>query len=49
MAIYAHRSAALALAILGVLKAGGVFVILDPAYRRRGWSTTWASHGRKAG
>ena len=32
VAIYAHRSAALALAILGVLKAGGVFVILDPAY-----------------
>ncbi len=32
VAIYAHRSAALALAILGVLRAGGVFVILDPAY-----------------
>ena len=31
VAIYAHRSAALVLAILGVLKAGGVFVILDPA------------------
>ena len=32
VAIYAHRDATLALAILGVLKAGAVFVILDPAY-----------------
>jgi amino acid adenylation domain-containing protein len=32
VAIYAQRSAALALALLGVLKAGAVFVILDPAY-----------------
>ncbi len=32
VAIYAERSAALAVALLGVLKAGAVFVILDPAY-----------------
>jgi amino acid adenylation domain-containing protein len=32
VAIYAHRSAPLVLALLGVLKAGAAFVILDPAY-----------------
>jgi amino acid adenylation domain-containing protein len=32
VAIYAHRDATIALAILAVLKAGAVFVILDPAY-----------------
>ncbi len=32
VAIYAHRDASLALALLGCLKAGAVFVILDPAY-----------------
>jgi amino acid adenylation domain-containing protein len=32
VAIYAHRDASLAPALLGVLKAGAVFVILDPAY-----------------
>jgi amino acid adenylation domain-containing protein len=32
VAIYAHRSSALVLALLGVLKAGAAFVILDPAY-----------------
>jgi len=32
VAIYAHRSASLVWAILGVLKAGAAFVILDPAY-----------------
>ena len=32
VAIYSHRSAALVWAILGVLKAGAAFVILDPAY-----------------
>jgi amino acid adenylation domain-containing protein len=32
VAIYAHRSAALAWAILGVLRAGAAFVILDPIY-----------------
>ena len=32
VAIYAHRSAPLVWALLGVLKAGGAFVILDPAY-----------------
>jgi len=32
VAIYAHRDATLALALLGVLKAGAVFVLLDPAY-----------------
>ena len=31
VAIYAHRSAALVVAILGALKAGAIFVILDPA------------------
>lgn len=30
--IYAHRDASLVLAVLGVLKAGGAFLILDPAY-----------------
>jgi len=32
VAIWAHRSAPLALAVLGVLEAGAAFVILDPAY-----------------
>jgi amino acid adenylation domain-containing protein len=32
VAIYAHRSAPLVLALLGVLKAGAVFLILDPDY-----------------
>ncbi|HYV13035.1 MAG TPA: amino acid adenylation domain-containing protein [Pyrinomonadaceae bacterium] len=32
VAIYAHRSAPLVLALLGVFKAGAAFVILDPAY-----------------
>ena len=32
VAIYGHRSAPLVCAILGVLKAGAAFVILDPAY-----------------
>jgi amino acid adenylation domain-containing protein len=32
VAIYAHRSSSLVLALLGVLKAGAAFVILDPAY-----------------
>jgi amino acid adenylation domain-containing protein len=32
IAIYGHRSALLVWAILGVLKAGAAFVILDPAY-----------------
>jgi amino acid adenylation domain-containing protein len=31
VAIYAHRSAAFVAALLGVLEAGGVFAILDPA------------------
>ncbi|HEY2295664.1 MAG TPA: amino acid adenylation domain-containing protein [Thermoanaerobaculia bacterium] len=32
VAIYAHRSATLVWAVLGVLKAGAAFVVLDPAY-----------------
>ena len=32
VAIYAHRSAALVCAILGVMKAGATYIILDPAY-----------------
>jgi amino acid adenylation domain-containing protein len=32
VAVYAHRSASLVRALLGVLKAGAAFVILDPAY-----------------
>ena len=32
VAIYGHRSAPLVCAILGVLKAGAAFVILDPSY-----------------
>ncbi|MBI4524345.1 MAG: amino acid adenylation domain-containing protein [Deltaproteobacteria bacterium] len=32
VAIYGHRSAPLVLAVLGVLKAGAAFLILDPAY-----------------
>lgn len=32
VAVYGHRSAPLVLAILGVLKAGAAFVILDPTY-----------------
>ena len=32
VAIYAHRSSPLVVALLGILKAGAVFVILDPAY-----------------
>jgi amino acid adenylation domain-containing protein len=32
VAIYGHRSAGLVLSLLGILKAGGAFLILDPAY-----------------
>ena len=32
VAVYAHRSAALVWALLGILKAGAAFLILDPAY-----------------
>jgi amino acid adenylation domain-containing protein/non-ribosomal peptide synthase protein (TIGR01720 family) len=32
VAIYAHRSAPLVCALLGVMKAGAAFIILDPAY-----------------
>jgi amino acid adenylation domain-containing protein len=32
VAIYAHRSAPLVVSLLGVLKAGAAFLILDPAY-----------------
>jgi len=32
VAIYAHRSCPIVLGLLGVLKAGATFVILDPAY-----------------
>jgi len=32
VAIYGHRSAAIAWALLGTLKAGAAFLILDPAY-----------------
>jgi amino acid adenylation domain-containing protein len=32
VAIYGHRSSALVWALLGVLKAGAAFIILDPAY-----------------
>jgi amino acid adenylation domain-containing protein len=32
VAIYAHRSATLVWALLGILKAGAAFIVLDPAY-----------------
>ncbi|HEV2735933.1 MAG TPA: amino acid adenylation domain-containing protein, partial [Longimicrobiaceae bacterium] len=32
VAVYAHRSASLVWALLGVLGAGGAFLVLDPAY-----------------
>ncbi len=32
VAVWAHRAAPLAAALLGVLRAGGAFVVLDPAY-----------------
>ncbi len=32
VAVYGHLSAPLVVAVLGILKAGGVFLILDPAY-----------------
>jgi len=32
VAIWAHRGASLAVAVLGILEAGAAFVILDPAY-----------------
>jgi amino acid adenylation domain-containing protein len=35
VAVYGHRSAALVCALLGALKAGAAFVILDPAYPER--------------
>ncbi|HET6230713.1 MAG TPA: amino acid adenylation domain-containing protein [Longimicrobiaceae bacterium] len=55
VAVYAHRSAALTWALLGILKAGAAFVILDPAYpaarlaerasmaQPRGWITIEAA------
>ncbi|HSG38020.1 MAG TPA: condensation domain-containing protein, partial [Thermoanaerobaculia bacterium] len=35
VAVFAHRSPALVAAVLGVLKAGAAFVMLDPAYPAR--------------
>ena len=35
VAIYANRGASIVLAVLGILKAGGAFMILDPAYPAR--------------
>ncbi len=35
VAIHAHRGAPLVVAVIGVLKAGGVFLLLDPAYPPR--------------
>ena len=35
VALYAHRSAGLVLALLGILKAGAAFLILDPSYPPR--------------
>lgn len=32
VAVYGHRSAALVWAVMGILKAGGAFMIIDPAY-----------------
>ncbi|HEV2735418.1 MAG TPA: amino acid adenylation domain-containing protein, partial [Longimicrobiaceae bacterium] len=32
VAVYAHRSASLVWALLGILRAGAAFVVLDPAY-----------------
>jgi amino acid adenylation domain-containing protein len=32
VAVYGHRSASLAWAVFGILKAGAVFLLLDPAY-----------------
>src|SRR5262249_9760353 len=32
VAVYAHRSAGLIWAIMGILKSGGAFLILDPSY-----------------
>ncbi len=32
VAVYAHRSPALVWAVLGILEAGGAFVVLDPGY-----------------
>ncbi|KJE96719.1 aminoadipate-semialdehyde dehydrogenase [Capsaspora owczarzaki ATCC 30864] len=32
VALYAHRSAALVVAIMGILKAGATFTVIDPAY-----------------
>ena len=32
VAIYAHRSAALVVALLGIMKSGGAFLVLDPDY-----------------
>jgi amino acid adenylation domain-containing protein len=54
VAIYAHRNSSLVLALLGLLKAGAAFVILDPVYpparlvaylgivRPRGWIQMYA-------
>ena len=43
VAIYAQRSASLAVAVLGVLEAGGAFVILDPSYPPRRLAETVAA------
>lgn len=32
VAVYAHRSSSLVVALMGIMKAGATFVILDPAY-----------------
>ena len=45
VAVWAHRSAALPAALLGVLRAGAAFLILDPAYPDA-WLSTQAVRAR---
>jgi amino acid adenylation domain-containing protein len=48
VAIHAHRSAPLVVAVVGVLKAGGVFLLLDPAYPPRRQAELLALSGARA-
>jgi amino acid adenylation domain-containing protein len=48
VAIHAHRSAPLVVAVLGTLKAGGVFLLLDPAYPPRRQAELLALAGARA-
>ncbi len=49
VALYAHRSATLVVGVMGILKAGATFTVIDPAYpieRQVGLEECWMQSTR---